>query len=72
MFTKDGKQDLFIKTMYQHIKSFLLKVTIVCYISRVRIIATEVYKALNELSLKYVQDIIEKNYCDYNLQASLP
>ncbi len=30
------------------------------YISRIRIIATQVYKALNELSPKYLQDIIGK------------
>ncbi len=42
------------------------------YISRIRIIATEVYKALNELSPKYLQGIIEKSDCDYNLRASSP
>ncbi len=30
------------------------------YISRIRIIATEVYKTLNELCPKYLQDMIEK------------
>ncbi len=40
------------------------------YISRIRNIATEVFKALNELSLKYLQDMIEKRDCDYNLHAS--
>ncbi len=40
------------------------------YISRIRIIATEVYIALNELSPKYLQDMIEKSACDYNLHAS--
>ncbi len=40
------------------------------YINRIRIIATEVYKALNELSPKYLQDMIEKCDCDYNLCAS--
>ncbi len=30
------------------------------YISTIRIIATEVYKALNELSPKYLQEMIEK------------
>ncbi len=42
------------------------------YISRIRIIATEVYKALNELSPKHVQDMIEKSARDYNLRASSP
>ncbi len=42
------------------------------YISRIRIIATEVYKALHELSPKYLQDMIEKSDCDYNLRASFP
>ncbi len=37
------------------------------YISRIRIIVTEVYKALNEISPKYLQDMIEKCDCDYNL-----
>ncbi len=40
------------------------------YTSRIIIIATKVYKALNELSPKYLQDIIEKTYCDYNLRPS--
>ncbi len=40
------------------------------YISRIRIIATVVYKALNELSPKYFQDMIEKSDCDCNLRAS--
>ncbi len=40
------------------------------YISRIRFIATEVYKALNELSPKYLQDMIEKSDCDYNQCAS--
>ncbi len=30
------------------------------YISRLRIIATEVYKALNEISPKYMEDMIKK------------
>ncbi len=42
------------------------------YISRIRIIATEVYKALNELSPKYLQDMIDKSDCDYNLHTSSP
>ncbi len=42
------------------------------YINRIRIIATEVYKALNELSPKYLQNMIEKSDCDYNLCASSP
>ncbi len=42
------------------------------YICRIRIIATEIYKALNELSPKYLQDMIEKSDCDYNLCASYP
>ncbi len=42
------------------------------YISRIRIIATDVYKALNELSPKYLQDMIEKSDCDYNLHVSSP
>ncbi len=42
------------------------------YISRIRIIATKVYKALNELSPKYLQDMIETCGCDYNLHASSP
>ncbi len=42
------------------------------YISRIRIIATEVYKALNELSPEYLQDMIKKRDCDYNLHASSP
>ncbi len=42
------------------------------YISRIRIIATEVYKALHELSPKYLQDMVEKSDCDYNLRASSP
>ncbi len=42
------------------------------YISRIRIIATEDYKALNELSPKYLQDMIDKGDCDYNLHALLP
>ncbi len=40
------------------------------YINRIRIIVTELYKALNELSPKYLQDMIEKCDCDYNLRAS--
>ncbi len=40
------------------------------YISRIRVIATEFYKALNELSPKYLQDMIEKSNCDYKLHAS--
>ncbi len=40
------------------------------YISRIRIIATEVYNALNKLSPKHLQDMIEKSDCDYNLRAS--
>ncbi len=40
------------------------------YISRIRIIATDVNKALTELSPKYLQDMIEKSDCDYNLWAS--
>ncbi len=40
------------------------------YISRIRIIATEIYKALNKISPKYLQDIIEKSICEYNLCAS--
>ncbi len=40
------------------------------YISRIRIIAIQVYKALNELSPKYLQDMIEKSDCDYKLGAS--
>ncbi len=31
-----------------------------------------IYKALNELSPKYLQDMIEKSDCDYNLRASSP
>ncbi len=42
------------------------------YISRIRIISTEVYIALNKLSPTYLQDIIEKHYCDYSLSASSP
>ncbi len=42
------------------------------YISTIRIIATEVYKALNELSPTYLQDMIAKCDCDYNLHASSP
>ncbi len=42
------------------------------YISRIRIFATEVYKALNELSPKYLQHIIDKSDCDYNLHTSTP
>ncbi len=42
------------------------------YISRKRIIATEVYKALNELNPKYLHSIIEKCDCDYNLCATSP
>ncbi len=41
-------------------------------ISRIRIIATEINKALNELSPKYLRDTIEKSDCDYNLRASSP
>ncbi len=37
------------------------------YISRIRIIVTEVYKALIEISPKYLQDMIEKGDHDYNL-----
>ncbi len=40
------------------------------YIRRIRIIATEIYKELNKLSPKYLQDMIEKSDCDYNLRAS--
>ncbi len=32
----------------------------ILYISRIRIIATDVYKTLNELSPKYLHDIIDK------------
>ncbi len=42
------------------------------YISRIGIIAIEVYKALNELSPKYLQDMIDKSNCDFNLLASSP
>ncbi len=42
------------------------------YISRIRIIVTEVYKALNELRPKYLQDLIERNDCDYNQCVSSP
>ncbi len=49
--------------MFQNIKICLLKV---------RIIATEVYKALHELSPQYLQDMVEKSDCDYNLRASSP
>ncbi len=42
------------------------------YISRITIIATEVYKALNELSAKYLQEMINKSDCDYNQCASSP
>ncbi len=34
--------------------------------------ATEVYKALNQLSPEYLLDMIEKSDCDYNLCASSP
>ncbi len=43
------------------------------YINRIRIIATEDYRALNELSPKYLQDMIEKKtLVIYNLCASSP
>ncbi len=43
------------------------------YINRIRIIATEDYRALNELSPKYLQDMIEKKpLVIYNLRASSP
>ncbi len=37
------------------------------YISRLRLIAT-----FNEMSRKYLQDMIEKSDYDYNLHASSP
>ncbi len=42
------------------------------YINRIRIIATEVYKALNGLNPKYLQDMTEESDCDYNVCASSP
>ncbi len=42
------------------------------YICRIRIIARVFYKALTELSPKYLRYMIEKRDCDYNLHASSP
>ncbi len=42
------------------------------YISRISIIATEVYKTLIQIRNKYWQDMIGKGDCDYNLCASFP
>ncbi len=42
------------------------------YISRLRFITTYVYKTLNELSSKYLEDMIKNIDSDYNLHASSP
>ncbi len=41
-------------------------------INRLRIIPWKVYQTLNEISPKYIQDMIDKGDCDYNLHASPP
>ncbi len=76
MFTKDENiQESALRFIYKdHVSTYKELLTkgnhIMLYISRIRIIATEAYKAFNELSPKYLQDIIEKSNCDYNLRSS--
>ncbi len=55
MFKNDGKNSRFVYKEYVSTYKDLLATGnhSMLYISRIRIIATEVYKALNELSPKY-------------------